>query len=108
MSECAAELQEASAAGSPASRRGLSPLEVVLAATGLSVVLSYAVLALVHRNDRFQINFVSGVYATLAADLNAGTFYRELYDGEHFGGTRYMPLSFVPHAGVARLTGEYL
>jgi hypothetical protein len=91
-----------------AGRRALALADAALAAAGLVVFLSYAVVAVAHRNDRYQVNFVSGVYAALAAHLNEGTFYPELYDGEHFGGTRYMPLPFVLHAGVARLTGEYL
>src|SRR5262249_22638960 len=34
--------------------------------------------------------------------------YPDLYDGEHYGGTRYMPLPFTLQAGLARLTGNYL
>jgi hypothetical protein len=74
----------------------------------LGVLASYAVIAAAHLRDRYQVNFTSGVYAGLAASLNAGTFYPDLYDGEHYAGTRYMPLHFVLHAGLARLTGEYL
>jgi hypothetical protein len=59
-------------------------------------------------SDRYQVNFISGIYTTLAARFNDGTFYPELYDGEHYGGTRYMPLPFVLQAGLARLTGDYL
>jgi hypothetical protein len=66
------------------------------------------VLAAGHIADRYQINFCSSVYASLAAYLNSGLFYPEIYDGTHYGGTRYMPLQFVLHAGLARLTGEYL
>jgi hypothetical protein len=79
-----------------------------LVAAGLGVLLSYVVLAVAHINDRFQINFCSSIYATLALYVNSGRFYPDLYDGAHFAGTRYMPLEFVLHAGLARLTGEYL
>src|SRR4051812_16100421 len=37
-----------------------------------------------------------------------GSHYPPLHEGGSFGGTRYMPLQFVAHAGLARLTGEYL
>src|SRR5438132_1785608 len=83
-------------------------LRVGLVAGGVVVLLSYLLLATAHIADRYQINFCSSIYASLAAHLNAGTFYPELYDGAHYGGTRYMPLEFVLHAGLARLTGEYL
>ncbi len=88
--------------------RSVSPTEAVLGLAGIVVLLCYAVVAIAHWNDRFQINFVSGVCITLAQRLNDGVFYPNLFDGEHYAGTRYMPLSFVVHAGLARLTGEYL
>jgi hypothetical protein len=83
-------------------------LRLALGAAALVVAGSYLALAVSHLKDRFQVNFVSGVYAALAVHLNEGSFYPELYDGEHYAGTRYMPLPFVLHAGLARLTGEYL
>jgi hypothetical protein len=83
-------------------------LNGALLCAGAVVLLSYAAVALGHLRDRYQVNFVSGVYAGLAARLNEGTLYPDLYDGRHYGGTRYMPLQFVLYAGVARLTGEYL
>ena len=88
--------------------RTLAPVEWVLGGAGLVVLLGQVVVMAAHWNDRFQINFVSGVCITLAQRLNDGVFYPELYDGAHYAGTRYMPLSFVAHAGMARLTGEYL
>jgi hypothetical protein len=91
-----------------AGRKSGTWLEALLGIAGLAVLVSYAVVAAAHLRDRFQVNPASGVYAGLAASLNAGTFYPEVYDGENYAGTRYMPLSFVLHAGIARLTGEYL
>jgi hypothetical protein len=92
----------------PARRQLGLALRVALGAAALVVAGSYLVLAISHLKDRYQINFVSGVYTALALHLNEGSFYPELYDGEHYAGTRYMPLPFVLHAGLARLTGEYL
>ncbi len=88
--------------------RAFSPVEGALGVAGLVVLLSYVVLAAAHRGDRYQINLPSGCCIALAQRLNDGVFYPALFDGEFYGGTRYMPLSFVLHAGVARLTGEYL
>jgi hypothetical protein len=83
-------------------------LDPCLGAAGAAVLLSWAILAASHVGDRYQVNFVSGVNTALALRLNQGDFYPELYDGAHYGGTRYMPLPFALHAGLARLTGEYL
>ncbi len=44
----------------------------------------------------------------LAGYASEGTLYPPLYDGERFGGTRFMPLQFVFHAGLSHATGEYL
>ncbi len=89
-------------------RVGNNLVRAALVSAGLLVVLSYVLLAAVHLGDRFQINFCSSIYMSLAAELNHGCFYPELFDGARYGGTRYMPLEFVLHAGLARLTGEYL
>ncbi|HZY90767.1 MAG TPA: hypothetical protein VFE78_38440, partial [Gemmataceae bacterium] len=93
---------------SAAARRLPALLNVALFCAGAVVLLSFAAVALGHLRDRYQVNFVSGVYAALAARLNEGTLYPDLYDGQLYGGTRYMPLQFVLYAGLARLTGEYL
>jgi hypothetical protein len=89
-------------------RRLVALVHMLLVVAGFIVLDSYAVLTVAHLKDRFQINFVSGVYSALAAELNDGRFYPEVYDGSHYAGTRYMPGHFVLHAGLARLTGEYL
>jgi hypothetical protein len=78
----------------------------VFAAT--DVLLAWACLGLVHLRDRYQIDHASGTWVGLAWYLNHGVFYPEVFDGEAYGGTRYMPLQFVVQAGLARLTGDYL
>jgi hypothetical protein len=83
-------------------------LDAALALSGAVVILSWAGLAFSHLHDRYQVNFASGVNAALALRLNQGDFYPPVFDGAHYGGTRYMPLTFALHAGLARLTGEYL
>jgi len=69
---------------------------------------SYVALALAHARDRYQVYAVSGVHLGLAAHANHGTLYPPLSDGERYAGTRYMPLAFLPLAGMARLTGDYV
>jgi len=82
--------------------------DVFLAALGGLVVISSLLVAIVHVDDRFQITQVSGVWMALAQAANRGMFYPPLFDGMHFGGTRYMPLQIALDAGAARLSGEYL
>src|SRR5262249_42198450 len=89
-------------------RRVLAAVHALLVCPAAVVLWSYGLLAAAHARDRFQVNFVSAVYAALAAELTAGRFSPDVYDGSHYAGTRYMPGHFVLHAGLARLTGEYL
>ncbi len=72
------------------------------------VLTSLFVVVIGHINDRYHLNFATGVYAALAARLNGGVLYPPLFDGLHYGGTRYMPLSFSLHAALAHFTGEYI
>src|SRR5213592_5141199 len=46
----------------------------------------------------------SGVWTALAQDLARGIFYRPTADAYGFGGTRYMPLFFVLHGTLIRLS----
>jgi hypothetical protein len=89
-------------------RRVRVAAEAAAGVAAVVVVASLAIVAIAHLHDRYHLNFVSAVFAGLSARLNDGTLYPPLFDGEHYGGTRYMPLSFVPQAALARLTGELI
>ncbi len=50
---------------------------------------------------------VSGSWAALAVDVSKGILYRPLFDEAiGTGGTRWMPLYFVLHGGLIKLTGN--
>src|SRR5207244_5186378 len=46
----------------------------------------------------------SGVWTALAQDFAHGVFYRPTADTFGFGGTRYMPMFFVLHGSLIRLS----
>jgi len=46
----------------------------------------------------------SGVWTALAQDFSRGVFYRPTFDAFGFGGTRYMPLFFILHGSLIRLS----
>ncbi len=48
----------------------------------------------------------SGVWAALAVDLADGMFYRPIVSDMGYGGTRYVPVHFMLHAGLIRLIGS--
>jgi hypothetical protein len=49
------------------------------------------------------VDFVTGVWLTLADDLARGVFYRELAGPDGYGGTRYFPLFFTSIGALMRL-----
>jgi hypothetical protein len=65
-----------------------------------------ALIAAAHADDGYRLDHVSGVWMGLARYAADGTLYPELYDGEHFGGTRFMPLQFLVHGALSEATGE--
>jgi hypothetical protein len=83
-------------------------LDACVLAVSALVLASWAVIAAVHIDDDYHVSWVSGSWIALARYVNEGVLYPPLHNGDSFGGTRYMPLQFVIHAGVARATGEYL
>jgi hypothetical protein len=78
-----------------------------IGAMGFVVIGSWLSVATVRLAVR-DASHVPGVWMALASYVNRGTVYPDLYDGVNYGGTRYMPLFFLTHAALARLTRDYL
>jgi hypothetical protein len=69
---------------------------------------SLLLVAAAHVGDSYGVDHVAGTWLALAQRLGEGTLYPPLYDGESFGGTRYMPIPIVLHGGLGLLIGDYL
>lgn len=54
------------------------------------------------------VDHVAGTWLALARSAGDGTLYPPLFDGEHFGGTRFMPVPIVLHGGLGALLGDEL
>jgi hypothetical protein len=81
---------------------------VLLIVIAVVATAGWLFLAAVHLDDRYRVGHVQGAWMGLAQSADGGVLYPPLYDGEHYGGTRYMPLPIIVNAAAARLTGEYL
>jgi hypothetical protein len=88
--------------------RSLRALPVVLVGVSVLIFAIWGWLAVVHVDDRYRIDQVSGVHMALAWDANHGLLYPPLYDGRTYGGTRYMPVPIAVDALAARVSGSYL
>ena len=94
----------------PGARRNGVAAVSFLALTGLASLFAVAWLITVsaHIDDGYGIDHVSGTWIALARYVDEGTLYPPLYDGDAFGGTRFMPVPILAQAGAALLSGEYL
>src|ERR1700760_4479500 len=54
-----------------------------------------------------NMDHVAGVWTTMSQDLLDGVFYRPISGPLGYGGTRYMPLFFVLHAGFWKLFSSW-
>jgi len=90
-------------------RRGGSRLvEIGLWLAGMGAIVSVSLVVVAHLNDTYHIDHVAGAWLGLAKYASSGVVYPPLYDGTHFGGTRYMPLQFLLYGLVGHLTGDYV
>jgi len=79
-----------------------------LTALAAAIIVATTAVGAVHIGDRYRIDTASGARVALARYFDEGTLYPPLYDGEKYGGTRFMPLPLVLHGVAAKITGEYL
>ncbi len=80
------------------SRRANLLIVCVVALTAVVLVVD----AVVSLESGVYLNLGSGVWLALAHDTYDGVFYRPLWNGAEYGGTRYFPMLFVPIAGLMR------
>lgn len=101
----AAALMRAPLAGARSAGRVLD-----LALVGFAALAgaSWALSAAAHADDAYGVDHVAGTWLALARLAGEGTLYPPIYDGESFGGTRYMPIPILLQGGLGRLFGDYL
>ena len=69
---------------------GVGLISVAAAST-----LGWLYLAASHLHDRYGALHVQGAWMALARYANEGVLYPPLYDGQRYGGTRWMPLPII-------------
>jgi hypothetical protein len=77
----------------------------VAGAIRLVIALTAAVLlvdAAVSIYTGIYLNLGTGVWLALARDVRDGIFYRPIWNGAEYGGTRYFPMLFVPIGALMR------
>jgi hypothetical protein len=80
----------------------------VLLLLALTVAASWLILAIAHINDRAFIAWDDGARMGLAQYARRGILYPPLFENGVYGGTRFMPIPIMIHAGLSWITGEFL
>ena len=92
-------MREMSDAGANPVSRGATTVLAGVAALTILVLLADAAVSLASGT---YLNLGSGVWLALASDTRDGVFYRPLWNGTEYGGTRYFPMLFLLIAGLMR------
>lgn len=77
-------------------------------ASGAAALAVYVAMAVVHLDDNYHVDHVTGAWMGLAAYADSGVLYPPLFQDGFYAGTRYGPLGIVGNTAAAKLTGEYL
>jgi hypothetical protein len=77
--------------------------DILLTTVGVGAVVVVLFMALVHLQDRAFSDHVSGAWMAFTSRAQHGTPYPPLYDGTHYGGTRWMPLALGVNLAFAAL-----
>ena len=71
-----------------------------------AVIVGWLVLAVIHFRDDYRVTHVQGVWIAAAEAARHGQLYPPLFDGEHYAGTRYLPLPILLNALAAGVAGD--
>lgn len=80
-------------------RAGTQSIRVAVALTVVVLLLD----AIVSLWSGLYLNLGTGVWLALARDVRDGIFYRPIWNGAEYGGTRYFPMLFVATGALMRM-----
>jgi hypothetical protein len=87
----------------------LSPLaSAVLWLTAAAIVGGWMALAIIHVRDDYRVTHVQGIWIAIADAARRGALYPPIFDGEHYSGTRYLPLPLIANGLAAAAAGDPL
>jgi hypothetical protein len=84
------------------------PLSFALWTVAAAVVAGWLALSALHIKDDYRVTHLQGVWLAVADAARNGQLYPPIFDGEHYAGTRYMPMPILLNALAARVVGDPL
>lgn len=83
-------------------------LEIALWLAAVSIVAAWLALVALHVSDGYRMTHRHGVWIAAAESAREGRLYPPLFDGEHYAGTRYMPVPILLNAAASAVVGDPL
>jgi hypothetical protein len=85
----------------------LSPmLSAALWAIAAAVIAGWLSLAVIHVNDDYRVTHNQGVWIAVSDAARSGRLYPPIFDGEHYAGTRYMPITLLLNGLASAIAGD--
>lgn len=91
-----------------APRAGARLLDVALWVAAAGILAGWLGLVALHLTDDYRMTHTHGVWIAAAESAREGRLYPPLFDGEHYAGTRYMPIPILLNAAASAATGDPL
>jgi len=83
-------------------------LRVPLWLVAVGILSCWSALIVLHVGDDYRVGHNGGVWIALAETARTDRLYPPIFDGEHYAGTRYMPLPILLNALASRVAGDPL
>jgi hypothetical protein len=71
-----------------------------------AIFAGWLALVALHLRDDYRVSHVQGIWVAAAEAARGGALYPPLFDGEHYSGTRYMPLPILMNALASAMAGD--
>ena len=84
------------------------PLRLGLWLLAGAVLTGWLILVALHTGDDYRVGHMQGVWLAAADAAQSGLLYPPIFDGEHYAGTRYMPLPIMLNGLASGLAGDPL
>ena len=84
------------------------PLQLLLWTVAAGVLAGWLALVALHFDDDYRVGHLQGIWMAAAEGARSSGLYPPLFDGEHYAGTRWMPLAILSNATAAAIAGDAL
>jgi hypothetical protein len=84
------------------------PMRLALWTVAGAVLAGWVALAVFHLSDDYRVTHMQGVWVAVVDGARGGRLYPPIFDGEHYAGTRYMPLAILLNALVSSVVDDPL